>query len=85
MDFANHFQARISPENIKFFISYIEHGENLLFFETLCDYLCEEDVVLKLDEHKKLTQLGSVLGADLGAGRFKYLSELFRLKNEKNG
>ncbi|MFS2033516.1 MafI family immunity protein [Polaromonas sp. CT11-55] len=73
---ASLFEGRLSNSLLDFAIEYCDHGENCLALETLCDQLCEEDVALSELEYQELLRLGSLVGADLNAGRFKYLRTL---------
>ena len=70
---ANLFEGRLSNNLLCFAAEYIDHGEYCLALETLCDYLCEEDVVLSRAEYQELLRLGAGVGANPDAGRFKYL------------
>lgn len=70
------FEGRLSNNLLYFATAYLDHRENCLALEMLCDYLCEEDVVLSEPEYQELLRLGLLVGADLDAGRFRYLQTL---------
>ncbi len=73
---ASIFEGRLNNSLLDFAIEYCDHGENCLALETLCDQLCEEDVSLSEPEYQELLRLGLLVGADLDAGRFRYLQTL---------
>ncbi|WP_326543343.1 MafI family immunity protein [Pseudorhodoferax sp.] len=73
---ASLFEGRLSDDHLVVAIDYLDHAENTLALETLCDYLCEEDVALNESEYKELLRLGVMVGADIDAGRFRYLRGL---------
>ena len=73
---ASIFVGRLTSGLLDFAMSYCDHGENCLALETLCDQLCEEDVALSEPEYQEFLRLGLLVGADLDAGRFKYLKTL---------
>jgi hypothetical protein len=73
---AEAFRRRLDAEAVDFVRGYVLHGENRLALETLCDYLCEQDVPIDTAECEKLCELGRELNADLKAGRFTYLQNL---------
>ena len=70
------FEGRLSDNLLHFAMEYLDHGENCLALETLCDYICEEDVLLSEAEYREILKLGLLVGADLDAGRFRYLQTL---------
>lgn len=72
------FEGRLSNNLLCFTAEYLNHGEYCLALETLCDYLCEEDVALSGAEYQELLRLGGIVGANPDAGRFKYLQTLVR-------
>lgn len=70
------FTGRISGDLLRFSLEYLDHGEFCLALETLCDYLCEEDVALSESEYSNFLQLGELLGSDMESNRFNYLKKL---------
>ncbi len=70
------FAGRLSDNLLSFAAEYLDHGEYCLALETLCDYLCEEDVVLSEPEYQELLRLGLLVGANMDAGRFRYIKTL---------
>jgi hypothetical protein len=73
---ASLFDGRIDNNSLTLAVDDLNHGENCLALETLCDQLCEEDVALSLLEYQEFLRLGTPVGADLKAGRIKYLKNL---------
>ncbi|WP_422822993.1 MafI family immunity protein [Variovorax humicola] len=73
---ASLFKGKLNTYLVDFATEYIDHGENCLALETLCDYLCEENVALSEHEYQELLRLGQLVGADLDTGRSKYLQTL---------
>ncbi|MBL8389351.1 MAG: MafI family immunity protein [Hydrogenophaga sp.] len=70
------FRGRLSADLLQYSMEYIGHGEYRLALETLCDYLCEEDVLLSESEFSNLLQLGGLLGSDMMSNRYAYLKNL---------
>lgn len=70
------FRGRLSANLLQFSMGYLDHGEYCLALETLCDYLCEEDVLLSESEYFSLLQLGELLGSDMKSNRYVYLKNL---------
>jgi len=70
------FRGRLSDHLLNFACNYISHGESKLAFETLCDYICEEDVKIKAEEYEKIIEIGTEFKSDLKAGRFAYIKRL---------
>jgi hypothetical protein len=58
------FEGRLDADSVNFALGYIKHGELGLAFETLCDYLGEEDVSITKDEYAEIVRLTSDLRAD---------------------
>ena len=75
---ANLFVGKLNEFHIQAVKEYVDHGENSLALEILCDYLVEQDVVLSTHEYKEITRLGALLKLDLNAGRFTYLQTLMQ-------
>lgn len=41
--FGARFAGRVDAEKLRFAIEYVDYGESGLAFETICDYIVEED------------------------------------------
>jgi hypothetical protein len=75
---ASRFEDRVGKDHLMFAMEYLEYGENCLALETLCDYLCEAEASLNESELQELLRIATLVGANLEAGRFKYLEQLSR-------
>jgi hypothetical protein len=73
---ANVFVGKLDEFQIDAVKEYVDHGENPLALEMLCDFLVDHDVVLSTFEYQEITRLGVLLKLDLNAGRFTYLQTL---------
>ena len=73
---ANVFVGKLDEFHIDAVKEYVDHGENPLALEMLCDFLVDQDVVLSTHEYQEITRLGALLKLDLNAGRFTYLQTL---------
>ncbi|MCX8747729.1 MafI family immunity protein [Snodgrassella sp. B3800] len=72
-EFGNSLKDRIDPELIDYALDYINHSENVLAFETLCDYIADFDVKISEDEYNKVLHIVDLLGLDLD-NRFLYIN-----------
>ncbi|EJX9818067.1 MafI family immunity protein, partial [Salmonella bongori] len=43
--FGEEFSNRLPEDELNYALGYIEFGEEPLAFETLCDYICENDIL----------------------------------------
>ncbi|WP_294954086.1 MafI family immunity protein [uncultured Gilliamella sp.] len=72
-EFGNSLKDRIDPELIDYALDYINHFENVLAFETLCDHIADFDVKISGDEYKKVLHIIDLLDLDLN-NRFLYIN-----------
>lgn len=64
----------LNLDSIDYALDYINHSENVLAFETLCDHIADFDVKISEDEYKKVLHIVVLLGFDLG-NRHLYKSQ----------
>lgn len=72
-EFGDLLKDRIAPELIDYALDYINHSENVLAFETLCDHIADFDVKISEDEYNKVLHIVDLLGLDLD-NRFLYIN-----------
>lgn len=72
-EFGDSLKDRIDPELIDYALDYINHSENVLAFETLCDYIADFNVKIIEDEYNKVLHIVDLLGLDLD-NRFLYIN-----------
>lgn len=72
-EFGNFLKDRIDPELIDYALDYINHSENVLAFETLCDHISDFDVKISVDEYNKVLHIVDLHGLDLD-DRFLYIN-----------
>lgn len=77
-DFGKEFNDRISEGELNYALSYIEFGEESLAFETLCDYICECEIVITKNEYEKIFIFNSLFNHPLDQGDFIYLKNLIK-------
>lgn len=70
------FVGKIDKFHIDAVKEYIDHGENALALETLCDFLGDCGVVLSAFEYEEVSRLGALLDLDVEDSRFTYLQTL---------
>ena len=73
---ANLFVGKLNEFHIQAVKEYVDHGENSLALEILCDLLGDHGVVLSTFEYQELTRLGVLLNLDVNDARFTYLQTL---------
>lgn len=56
-EFGNLLKDRIDPELIDYALDYINHSENVLAFETLCDHIADFDVKISEEEYNKVLHI----------------------------
>lgn len=71
--FGDSLKDRIDPELIDYALDYINHSENVLAFETLCDHIADFDVKISEDEYNIVLHFVDILGLDLD-NRFLYIN-----------
>ncbi|MFP1727022.1 MafI family immunity protein [Lonsdalea quercina] len=75
-EFGMHFCDRLPEQTLQFALDYIRFGEEPLAFETLCDYLCECDIPLTVQEYREITNFNQILKCPLDRRVIRYLHEL---------
>jgi len=73
---ADLFAGKLSALAVESVKEYVDHGENTLALEMLCDFLCDQGVVLSTFEYQEIIRLGVSLGLDTNDARFTYLQTL---------
>lgn len=73
---ANVFVGKLDKFHIDAVKEYVDHGENTLALEMLCDFLGDHGVVLSTFEYQEITRLGVLLDLDINDARFTYLQTL---------
>lgn len=76
MKFGNRFQGRIDKQKLDSALDYVSFNECALAFETVCDYLCEEDVNISQTEYEEIMALGSVFNIQWHTEQLSYLRGL---------
>ena len=72
----NMFAGKLNEFHIDAVKEYVDHGENTLALEMLCDFLGDHGVVLSTFECQEITRLGVLLNLDINDARFTYLQTL---------
>ncbi|WP_157060560.1 MafI family immunity protein [Pantoea sp. A4] len=76
--FVKEFNDRISEGKLNYALSYIDFGEEPLAFETLYDYICEDDIVITRSEYEQICIFNSLFNHTLEKGDFIYLKTLIK-------
>lgn len=71
--FGDSLKDRIDPDLIDYALDYINHSENVLAFETLCDHIADFNVKISEDEYNIVLHIVDTLGLDLD-NRFLYIN-----------
>lgn len=66
-------KGRLDPSLVDFALEYIEFSENVLAFETLCDYVADHDVVISKDEYTQVLKIANDLGLEIDS-RYTYIN-----------
>jgi hypothetical protein len=74
--FGEKFQGRLEDALLRGTLDYVEHNEESLAFEILCDHICEYDIAISSDEYSEAVQLAVDMAFELTEAPFKYLSAL---------
>ncbi|KES15476.1 hypothetical protein GASC598I20_004770 [Gilliamella apicola SCGC AB-598-I20] len=72
-ELGNSIKDRLDPELVDYALDYINHSENVLAFETLCDYIADFDVKISENEYQKVLHIVDLLGLDLD-NRYLYIN-----------
>ncbi|RAQ12824.1 hypothetical protein DPR02_08835 [Burkholderia cepacia] len=70
------FDGRLSENEIKFALGYIDFNEAPLALDALCNYICEHDVGVSMDEYGEIILLNGNFGYPLGRKIISYLKNL---------
>lgn len=76
LNFGNMFRGRIDDLKLNAALEYVGFNECALAFETVCDYICEENVAIGQTEYQKILDLGSLLKIEWHHGQLKCLRAL---------
>ncbi|MBB3457261.1 hypothetical protein FHT86_005579 [Rhizobium sp. BK313] len=74
---AQSFSGKVEQCQIDFAIEYIRYGESRLAFETLCEYICEANADMNLEDFKLILSI-SYSGFELDPLILIYLAKLVR-------
>lgn len=66
-------KGRLEPSIVDFDLEYMEHSENILAFETLCDHIADYDVKITKDEYDQIINIVNVLHLELDE-RYLYIN-----------
>lgn len=69
-------EDRLVPALIEGALGYIQHNEEPLAFEILCDHISEYNISISLDEYELITSLVECMKLDINAAPFRYLKQL---------
>lgn len=72
-ELGNLVKDRLDPEIVDYDLDYINHSENVLAFETLCDHLSDFNVKLNENEYEKILNIVKALDLKLD-NRYLYLN-----------
>ncbi|WP_395026501.1 MafI family immunity protein [Comamonas odontotermitis] len=79
LQLANLFSGKLSGFLIDAVKEYVDHGENKLALEMLCDFLADNNVILNEFEYQEIIRLGVLLNLNVNDMRFAYLKTLILL------
>ncbi len=74
---AQSINGKVEQWRIDFAMEYIDHGENKIAFETLCEYICEAHANINLEDFKLVLSI-SYSGIELDPLLLIYLAKLVR-------
>lgn len=74
--FGEEFSNRLSIEELNYALGYIEFGEETLAFEMLCDYICENDILITKNEYEQICIFNSLFNYPLERDVVIYLKGL---------
>lgn len=74
--FGEEFSNRLSEDELNYTLSYVEFGEEPLAFETLCDYICESDILITKNEYEQICIFNSLFNYPLERDVVIYLKNL---------
>ncbi|NIF48032.1 MafI family immunity protein [Enterobacter sp. Ap-1006] len=76
--FGELFRGRLDNERLQFAIDYVDYNETGLAFETICDYLHEDDVPVSQDEYDLAVSLCHELKRVWGHDTVQHLQALIK-------
>jgi len=76
--FGERFRNRLEDMYLEDAFDYVEHSEEGIAFESICDYLSECNISLSTEEYDELMKLAADMELDLNRGCLKYLKTLIR-------
>ncbi|QOV65259.1 MafI family immunity protein [Kosakonia pseudosacchari] len=74
--FGARFAGRVDVEKLRFAIEYVDYGESGLAFETICDYIVEEDAPISEEEYHLAVEIFNDYGGKWGAFSIEQMKEL---------
>lgn len=77
----NGLKDRLEPSLVDYDLEYIDHSENVLAFETLCDHIADYDVVITKDEYKQVLLIAEDLGLEID-NRYQYINPEKKCKHQ---
>ncbi|WP_318367559.1 MafI family immunity protein [Enterobacter sp.] len=77
-NFGKEFKNRLSEDELTYALSYIDFGEERLAFETLCDYICENDAVITKNEYEQIYMFNLLFNYPLENNVVIYLNNLIK-------
>jgi hypothetical protein len=72
-DLGNSLKDRLDPELVDYDLDYINHSENVLAFEMLCDHIADYDIKISNNEYKKILEIVDLLNLNLD-NRYLYIN-----------
>ncbi|MDW8848447.1 MafI family immunity protein [Erwinia sp. MMLR14_017] len=69
-------EDRLNPALVEGALDYIQHNEEPLAFEILCDHISEYDISITSEEYELITSLVEDMRLDINAAPFKYMKSL---------
>ncbi|MBI6530397.1 MafI family immunity protein [Proteus vulgaris] len=70
--FGNKLKGRLDASLADFDLEYINHSENILAFETLCDHIADYGVEITKDEYNQVIEIVNELNLELDE-RYLYI------------
>lgn len=77
-EFGENFHDRLSEDELNYALSYIDFGEEPLAFEILCDYICENGLVITKSEYEHLCTFNNIFNNLLEHDVVIYLKRLVK-------
>lgn len=74
--FGARFAGRVNAEKLRFAIEYVDFGESGLAFETICDYIVEEDAPISEEEYRLAVEIFNDYGGKWGVFSIEHMKAL---------